>query len=1418
MAGWTIRNDKSTSSGWKIRDDKPADQWQRRMEASEEAAQKSGLPALPMPIPALQEESKWDVPLIPEWKPDLKGDSTAAKVVRGAGKSAGKNVAALTTPKNLTIMGGLGLANVGGVLYPPALPAVQALNATAATYFGAEMASQLPQLNTQYQEKLKRGDVEGATEALTDIGATTLGAAGATRGGVEMLRPTARRVYGGEMAPVEMKPAPLTTPRTERAPLDARTLADDMTPVPGQPTPVLADVLKRRQQQRTEIADLMKESAKADELPPIPPLVENAPFKSAKESAKIFERPDVYAEEVVPPSAREAAATFNQEFGRRQDNRDLRRASVLPEEPTGPTIAEQRRLAEIEQTQAQREALAREMTGKPWEELTNPERVVIDELLPEARRRGAEVPPVPSRREGWSIRESVPEEVNAAPVPRVEPLERSGGGVPPLPRDPRASAALVPEVPAVPPMRESPVGAPKPQAQTARPTPDAPLKEFLQEEAGTIDLSRLADLGRAAMGKPTRSATPGEAYFRGKVNERDAARKSAPQRLKDVISHYTDEFKKRVVDEATEALNVADYVTRMTEGQRRGKKVLTPREEFEYQLDRSLASKQIAENFVEEQGLRKIVQDVIDPDLASEYMAARAVRDEIQRGAGLKVIDVPGGYAIATDAGTLVTGKKVYKVRANAEAALGNYTRKTGRENELGRMEAAIQEFDNKAATRDGRTYKQMFDEAASYSDKLLNYAVESGTIAPEVAAQWRREYAGGHVPMARVFSAVEEAYRGGAGARTGGKHIASIAEQRAFQRRKGSERAIQDPLYALIERTHKAVAEGERNKAAAQIASWAEIPGMEQHVRRVGPGEPAPKHAIRFLENGKEVVLEVSPELEAAAKSLDAVGLGAWGQIIAAPMRLTKTLTTGINPVFVLRNIFRDYFDSAAASKNARKTHFDPKVQAKALREAFLHGESYQELARHGGGYTQIDMLRSDAPSTIRDMRTYRQELGSTPSRAVGKIASTPRSLFRNAEDVSARSEQVGRLRIFEGMKEQYLKEGYSPQDAVRKAVIDANNRMANYRRSGSWGRVMGGLFMYLRAGIAGQRKTMRALTEDPRQAPWVMARIAGTVALPQAMVTAWNLMDPERRKAYGDIEEYEKDNNIIVIPPVPIRDEKGNWEVIKIPLPPGINYFGRMARQVVEHAEKYDKVGFEDMLRNTMGFVNPLGSTPSEMSGSLIPDAIKPQAQALANYDFFTGRPKVPRQLEDLPPAQQAMPYTSGVARAVGEKLNVSPVAAEEFVSDYLGGMAPQIIRAADQVATATGAIKPQPQMGGQSFSERMASSFTRSRGGAYRRKTFEDRKAIRDIVAGSIIKEYESTPQWKSFSAEEQLTLKKAAAQRARNFVSKVEKMKQYQALDDQGKSAMMQQLLGKVKESFAQSAIAKQAAYAPEEVNQ
>ena len=679
---------------------------------------------------------------------------------------------------------------------------------------------------------------------------------------------------------------------------------------------------------------------------------------------------------------------------------------------------------------------------------------------------------------------------------------------------------------------------------------------------------------------------------------------------------------------------------------------ILPKYDLTNQIDKALRAGDQAGQFVKDAGLETVIKNVDDINALDQYLIAKHA----------KTLEAKGI--------------------------------KTGRD--LAKDDQLVSTFKEK--------YDPMAKQVVGYSRRLLDYSVDSGLISKDLASKLKQIYPD-YVPMQRVFSELEKT--------TGNfnsKAVASLSKQGIVKKIVGSERAVESPIQSLLGQTYDAFSQGEKNKAGRILAGYKDLPGMKDLIREIEPGEKV-LHKFSFLDEGKKRTFETTKEIESAAKSLDVEQLSVLGQILASPIRLKKTLTTGVNPAFAASNVIRDQLTGFVNSENLGVSN--PKVFVKALMSALKHDDLYEELVRNGAGGTSFDIARNQIPKTINRIRANKT-LGSK----IKYTVTHPTELWRAVENIASRSEELTRVQQFEGTRRALLKQGRTPEDATILASKAARENTANFNRIGDWGRTMRGATLYLTSGIQGSRAFVRSMKRSPLA---TSAKIATAVLLPTAMATSWNLSDPTRKKAYSDIEDYEKENNIIIVPPNPKKDEKGRWNVIKMPLPQGISNFTIPVRRFLESASGLDPVKFKEMASALVGTVSPVDPTTKSIVSTLTPPQMLPTLEGMANYNYFTERPLINPFMTNLPPEKQVYPWTSGQARLIGKGLGKSPVKVEEFEKETLGGAGSQIIHYLDTILNKINVI-PENQIGGQGTLEAITSRFNKARGGRIKRKQNE------------------------------------------------------------------------------------------------
>ncbi len=701
------------------------------------------------------------------------------------------------------------------------------------------------------------------------------------------------------------------------------------------------------------------------------------------------------------------------------------------------------------------------------------------------------------------------------------------------------------------------------------------------------------------------------------------------------------------------------------------------------QLDRALRADTIAGQYIKDNGLAKVIQNVPDTKAFDQYLIAKHAAD-------LKKQGIKTGRNLAADKQLVDSLKATYEPHAQA--------------------------------IRD-------------YSNKLLDKTASYGLISKDLAASLKKQYPN-YVPANRIFGDGElTTFKGN----SGGK--ASLATQSVVQRIKGSTRAIESPLASLAAKTQDVISQGERNKAGAMLASYKDLPGNPFDLRPMKSTEVVgAKSTISYLENGKLKRFETTPEIATAAKSLNKEQIGILGKIVRIPTRMLRLGATGVNAGFAMANIAKDLVSAAINSEHMfRSSAFNPGVLKKATAAALYHGgKSYGELVREGAGGTSFDIARNAPRETVKTIRANK----NVGTKVLYNVTH-PVELLRAVENTIGRSEEFTRAMQYYGNKEAGLAKGLSGADATTYGANAARNNTVNFARAGDYGAVLNSALPYLNAGVQGSRTFLRNVKNRPVQ---TLTKVAVLSTLPALTTTAWNLADPNRAAAYNDISEYEKQGNLIIVPPNPVKDPKtGRWNVIKIPVSQEIANLNNIARNAIETAHGDNTLNLPTVLGDLIGTATSLNAqTPRQVAGQITPQALKPVVEGITNQNLFTGNQIVPDSQKNLPAQDQYGQYTSGTAKVLGGLIGQSPRQIDNFVKTAFGGAGQTAVNVSDNILATTGAISP-TEVQGKSLQDSVTNRFigaTSKSASDYAATQFD--KAKSQLIA---------TPEYKALPQSEQ-----------------------------------------------------------------
>jgi hypothetical protein len=237
----------------------------------------------------------------------------------------------------------------------------------------------------------------------------------------------------------------------------------------------------------------------------------------------------------------------------------------------------------------------------------------------------------------------------------------------------------------------------------------------------------------------------------------------------------------------------------------------------------------------------------------------------------------------------------------------------------------------------------------------------------------------------------------------------------------------------------------------------------------------------------------------------------------------------------------------------------------------------------------------------------------------------------------------------------------GQAGRDEWARAIQKGQDVSVRFARKGAnkGVREIAAMTPFWNAGIQGWVKAFD-IAKDPEA--WVKAGAAITAPT----LALWYVNKDNQE--YWERPQWERD----VFWLVP-KEEGGFWRVPK-PFQIGA-LFATLPEKLVTYLSRSGVDFFssaapemESTLGGALASAAKVGLVDPAVQSFPIPTAIAAPLQQAFNTDFFTGRDIVPQAYQSLPREMQAMPRTSGFARALGTKYT-SPLRIDKAVTDLTG-----------------------------------------------------------------------------------------------------------------------------------------------------
>ena len=542
-------------------------------------------------------------------------------------------------------------------------------------------------------------------------------------------------------------------------------------------------------------------------------------------------------------------------------------------------------------------------------------------------------------------------------------------------------------------------------------------------------------------------------------------------------------------------------------------------------------------------------------------------------------------------------------------------------------------------ALREHPEFARYQQQVRTYIDNLMQYRVDSGLMTQENAEFLRRFYPN-YVPTLRVTD-------GSAGA---GRDRNAVRVGRTVGRARGGTEQLVPLHEALGKQTMKVVREGSKNRFGQRMLDDYIRAGESSAVNRYiqdaqefdgsdfdpdtlndVSNQPLAKDKVfTVFRDGKLWELTVDDTMFDALKALspDAMESNTVTKVIRASNNLFKSLVTGYNPTFLLRNTVRDLQTAGLYTRDGRAFL---RNYPRALAEIRNNGEYWQMYKALGGSY-----------SSVFDYAT------GTVKEPAGRAA----RLMARLESLNMATEQAPRLAEFMSVVEK----GGVNSETLADALYAAADVTVNFGRSGTLGKVLNANYVpFLNPGIQGFDKLIRRVTETRGGREW--AKLIGRAALLGIAPTLINALLYHDDEEWDDLRDSDKDTNYM------FKLKDGIW--LKIPKGRELSLLGITADRVADAVQGKDV----DLIAtlNTMGNqVAPANPLTTNIASALVDSALlDPDSPGRTWY----GGDIESQRLQSYAPGQRYDSSTDVFSKAVGGALGISPKKLNYVLDQYTG-----------------------------------------------------------------------------------------------------------------------------------------------------
>lgn len=519
------------------------------------------------------------------------------------------------------------------------------------------------------------------------------------------------------------------------------------------------------------------------------------------------------------------------------------------------------------------------------------------------------------------------------------------------------------------------------------------------------------------------------------------------------------------------------------------------------------------------------------------------------------------------------------------------------------------------------------------------------------------------------------------------GSSTFQVSDQDVIRALQGTEKKIRSPLESLVNRIAKTRFLVERNKAMRSIASMATKDSP--FILKLKPNQHVPHgyDAINYFDDGvrrqiavPNVVADIIKGMNKKQANFITEGLGISADMLRhgatvwnipfvllsnAPRDVvTGMMTSGRGALFIT-DVVRAYADiigESAAFKAWKEAGGEPGMLA-SIRNA---GEAIKHVKGEGSIF---QALRSDKP-----LEALRRQIASRGiATHTGKLVTSLISFIREFGSVVEQAPRVAAFKV-----------GQQRGMGAREAALFSRDVTADPSRAGTSMQLVGRIVPFLNMRTQGTINVFRTIKRDPVKSA---AIVLGGIMLPEVTAYLWNRQ--YHADAYDEIPEDEKENFLIVVKGTGWRlDERTQQMIpdyIKMPRADPGKIFGSPVRHFMDYLHQTNPMSIQRLALQFLSDMSPVEFAsrgrlePARPLAQTLPPIVRSAAQGASNYNFGTGLPIIPRNMQAATDKSLIYKYgqTPQLAMFVSRMLGhgVSPVMVDMFIKTNFGNFLPQL-----------------------------------------------------------------------------------------------------------------------------------------------